>query len=457
MTATDLLISSDSHVQVEPRRDQGTSSVEVPRRVRPCCRGLRAAHDGWRCRREPGLGNEASEEGRAKSEAVQEQRAARISRRCGSAGRHGPRRRAGRGDLQRGRASSATGADLKESQHDTTVAFNEVLRDFAAADPTRLVVSYQIPIHDIDGAIAEVQRVAGARREVVAAAGVPARARAARLLRRALRPAVRGDPGDRPADLLPHRAEHRARRPGAARPDAGQAPSWCRWRCSAPARRSGMWIMGGVFERFPDLKVVFVEPGVGWVAWWLYIVDDMVLRQGYECPAITELPSHYFHRNVFLTFIDEPDALGSTRSATRSASRTSCGRATTRIRCRAGPNSRKIAAQCVAGLPGRGTRADHVGQRTADLEPLTSNGRRCPLRHPTTVSRRRVLLGCSRRGTSGHPGCARLQHAAPSSDTDVWQPAARWPGTPPTLAAAGGSCRGSRRCTRTVPTTNRAS
>ena len=80
--------------------------------------------------------------------------------------------------------------DLKESQHDTTVAFNEVLRDFAAPDPARLVVSYQIPIQDIDGAIAEVERRRCTRREVVPTPRVPARARAARLLPRALRPVV---------------------------------------------------------------------------------------------------------------------------------------------------------------------------------------------------------------------------------------------------------------------------
>jgi len=45
------------------------------------------------------------------------------------------------------------------------------------------------------------------------------------------------------------------------------------------------------------------------VSWWLYIVDDLVTRQGYEFPAITELPSHYFRQNVFLTFIDEPHAV----------------------------------------------------------------------------------------------------------------------------------------------------
>src|SRR4029079_10464417 len=46
------------------------------------------------------------------------------------------------------------------------------------------------------------------------------------------------------------------------------------------------------------------------MACWLFIADDMVLRQGYQNPLITELPSAYFHRNVFLTFIDEPASCG---------------------------------------------------------------------------------------------------------------------------------------------------
>ena len=75
------------------------------------------------------------------------------------------------------------------------------------------------------------------------------------------------------------------------------------------AEAFGMWVMGGVFERFPRLKVVFVEPGLTWVAWWVFTADDMMTRQGYDFPAIRELPSHYFHRNVSLTFIEEPIAL----------------------------------------------------------------------------------------------------------------------------------------------------
>jgi predicted TIM-barrel fold metal-dependent hydrolase len=64
-----------------------------------------------------------------------------------------------------------------------------------------------------------------------------------------------------------------------------------------------------VLERFPRLKVVFVEPGIGWVSWWLYIADDMATRQGYEFPGLHNLPSFYFRRNVHLTFIDEPDVI----------------------------------------------------------------------------------------------------------------------------------------------------
>ena len=53
----------------------------------------------------------------------------------------------------------------------------------------------------------------------------------------------------------------------------------------ATAEALGMWLLTGVLERHPHLKVVFVEPGIGWVAWWLYQVDDMVARQGYEFPG----------------------------------------------------------------------------------------------------------------------------------------------------------------------------
>src|SRR5439155_2020738 len=49
---------------------------------------------------------------------------------------------------------------LENASKEATRAFNMALGEFASADPSRLVVSYQIPIHDIDAAVEEVQWVA---------------------------------------------------------------------------------------------------------------------------------------------------------------------------------------------------------------------------------------------------------------------------------------------------------
>jgi len=74
-------------------------------------------------------------------------------------------------------------------------------------------------------------------------------------------------------------------------------------------RAMGMWVLTGVLERFPELKLVFVEPGVGWVAWWLHIADDLAARQGYDFPGLKKAPSEYFRQSVHVTFIDEPDVI----------------------------------------------------------------------------------------------------------------------------------------------------
>ena len=48
--------------------------------------------------------------------------------------------------------------DLKTGAGEATRGFNDALDDFASTNRARLCVSYQIPIHDIDFAVAEVQR-----------------------------------------------------------------------------------------------------------------------------------------------------------------------------------------------------------------------------------------------------------------------------------------------------------
>ena len=75
----------------------------------------------------------------------------------------------------------------------------------------------------------------------------------------------------------------------------------------------GNFILSGVFERFPDIKTVWVEAGIGWVPWWLFHLDEMKLKRNYPFNEIPEAPSFYYKRNMFSTFIHEPFAVHNLR------------------------------------------------------------------------------------------------------------------------------------------------
>ena len=198
---------------------------------------------------------------------------------------------------------------VKEGWREATRAFNDALAEFGSVDQKRLVVSFQIPIHDIDFAVAEVRRVA---------------ALGGKSLQLPVFPSELGFPeyfDERYDPLwdvvqeydLPiccHIGLNTALDDLARRDPTPQRGVMVPMVGLSTAEAFGMWMLSGVLERFPRLKVVFVEPGVGWVAWYLYIIDDMATRQNYQFPAIKELPSYYFHRNLHVTLIDEPDAIG---------------------------------------------------------------------------------------------------------------------------------------------------
>lgn len=197
---------------------------------------------------------------------------------------------------------------MRTGAAEATRAFNDVLTRFAAPDPRRLVVSYQIPVHDIAAGVAEVQRVASI---------------GGKSLQIPLFPNELG---------LPDYYDERYEPLWAAVQETG-LPMCCHigintnlddltrrdptpqkgimvtMTALSTAEALGMWILPGVLEKFPELKLVFVEPGIGWIAYYLDLIDDMVLRQGYVYENLTELPSFYFRRNMWTTYIDEPDSI----------------------------------------------------------------------------------------------------------------------------------------------------
>lgn len=69
----------------------------------------------------------------------------------------------------------------------------------------------------------------------------------------------------------------------------------------------GMFILGGVFERHPKLKLVCVEADAGWVPHFMYRMDHAFKRHRYWLPAetLSKLPSEYFREHVYVTFQDD--------------------------------------------------------------------------------------------------------------------------------------------------------
>jgi predicted TIM-barrel fold metal-dependent hydrolase len=79
----------------------------------------------------------------------------------------------------------------------------------------------------------------------------------------------------------------------------------------APLRKNmAEMIFGGIFDRHPDLKVVFVEADLNWIPGALQTAEIT-----YDCftefldPKINLRPSEYWHRNCYATFINDPTGL----------------------------------------------------------------------------------------------------------------------------------------------------
>jgi predicted TIM-barrel fold metal-dependent hydrolase len=69
----------------------------------------------------------------------------------------------------------------------------------------------------------------------------------------------------------------------------------------------GTLIFGGVFDRFPALKVVCVEADAGWVPHYMYRMDHAYTRHRYwlKAPPLKRMPSEYFRDHIYTTFQDD--------------------------------------------------------------------------------------------------------------------------------------------------------
>ena len=67
----------------------------------------------------------------------------------------------------------------------------------------------------------------------------------------------------------------------------------------------------GVPVRFPELRIVFTEGGIGWVPWIMLRMDKEYQERRRDVPFLEDRPSTYIKKMYFATQpIEEPEHMG---------------------------------------------------------------------------------------------------------------------------------------------------
>ena len=61
------------------------------------------------------------------------------------------------------------------------------------------------------------------------------------------------------------------------------------------------WVINGLPERFPKLKVIWIESGLAWVPWLMQRLDNDFRMRTSEAPALKRLPSDYMREMYYTT------------------------------------------------------------------------------------------------------------------------------------------------------------
>ena len=61
------------------------------------------------------------------------------------------------------------------------------------------------------------------------------------------------------------------------------------------------WVINGLNERFPKLKVIWIESGLAWIPWLMQRLDNDYRMRSSEAPALKRLPSDYMREMFYST------------------------------------------------------------------------------------------------------------------------------------------------------------
>jgi predicted TIM-barrel fold metal-dependent hydrolase len=192
-----------------------------------------------------------------------------------------------------------------------TRALNSAAIEWASVDPKRLMPVYVLPIEDIGVAVKEVERVVAEHGKAVQLPLIPREVGALPYWDEAYDPlwAVLSETG---VPISQHVGASRYLMVDVKQEDP--TPYKGIFQSLPPlfmAECMAGWMISGVLDRWPDLRIVLVEAGIGWIPYFLERLDTMQQTHGWKTipeHAIKENPSFYWHRNMAATF--EQDHLG---------------------------------------------------------------------------------------------------------------------------------------------------
>lgn len=191
-------------------------------------------------------------------------------------------------------------------------AYNEWLADFCRTDPQRLIGVAALPLQDPTAAEAEARRVAEAGFRAVFVRPNPC---AGRTL------------ADQAYDPLWSACEDAELAVGVHEgttlnvPTAGidRFPDFVSQHAVSHAVEQQLALVAlvtsGALERHPDLSVVFLEAGCGWVPYWLERLDTHFEKWGDMLPSLRTRPSELFARQCWVSCDGDERTLPATAAA----------------------------------------------------------------------------------------------------------------------------------------------
>ncbi len=209
-------------------------------------------------------------------------------------------------------SGAAAFADLSpEERLEANRAVNSAAIEWASVDPKRLMPVYILPIDDVAVAVKELERVVADHGKAVQLPLLP---------REQGLPPYWDDSYDPLWEAISHFGVPISMHVGGndylMRTVLPEDPTPFKgiFQSLPPLHMSELivdWILTGVLERWPELRVVFVEAGIGWIPYFLERLDNMAVMHGWDtfpANAMKEKPSFYWQRNMAATF--ETDRVG---------------------------------------------------------------------------------------------------------------------------------------------------